>query len=88
MSKRWSDSTKRLVLAGVIIAFALTLYRFSAIIAPTLIAIILTYILNPVVKFIQTQTRLSRGWAVSILYLILVVLLSLVLAIFVPILIQ
>jgi predicted PurR-regulated permease PerM len=88
MSKRWSDSTKRLVLAGVIIAFALTLYRFSAIIAPTLIAIILTYILNPVVKFIQTETRLSRGWAVSILYLILVVLLSLVLAIFVPILVQ
>ena len=88
MSKRWSDSTKRLVLAGVVIAFALTLYRFSAIIAPILIAIILTYILNPVVKFIQTRTRLSRGWAVSILYLILIVLLSLVLAIFVPILVQ
>ena len=88
MSKKWSDSTKRLVLTGVIIVLALTLYRFRAIVAPIVIAIILAYILNPLVKFIQTRTRLSRGWAVSILYLFLVVLLSLVPAIFVPILVQ
>jgi len=88
MSKRWSASTKRLVLAGVVIALVLTLYRFSAMIVPIVIAIILAYILNPLVKFIQTRTRLSRAWAVSILYLILIVLLSLVPAIFVPILVQ
>lgn len=88
MPKRWSDSTKRLVLTGVVIALILTLYRFRAIIAPTVIAIILAYILNPLVKFIQARTRLSRAWAVSILYLILIVLLSLVPAIVVPILVQ
>jgi predicted PurR-regulated permease PerM len=88
MSKKWSDSTKRLVMIGVIIALILTLYRFRAIIAPTVIAIILAYILNPLVKFIQTRTGLSRAWAVSILYLILIILLSLVPAIFVPILVQ
>jgi predicted PurR-regulated permease PerM len=88
MSKKWSDSTKRLVLTGVVIALIITLYRFRAIIAPTVIAIILAYIFNPLVKFIQTRTRLSRAWAVSILYLVLIVLLSLVPAIFVPILVQ
>jgi predicted PurR-regulated permease PerM len=88
MSRKWSDSTKRLVMTGVIIALILTLYRFRAIIAPTVIAIILAYILNPLVKFIQTRTGLSRAWAVSILYLILIILLSLVPAIFVPILVQ
>jgi len=88
MSRKWSDSTKRLVFIGVILVLALTLYRFRAIVAPIVIAIILAYILNPLVKFIQTRTRLSRGWAVSILYLFLVVLLSLVPAIFVPILVQ
>ena len=88
MSKKWSDSTKRLVLTGVVIALTLTLYRFRAIIAPTVIAIILAYISNPLVKFIQARTRLSRAWAVSILYLALIVLLSLVPAIFVPILVQ
>jgi predicted PurR-regulated permease PerM len=88
MSKKWSDSTKRLVMTGVIIALILTLYRFRAIIPPTVIAIILAYILNPLVKFIQTKTGLSRAWAVSILYLILIILLSLVPAIFVPILVQ
>ncbi|MFB0535627.1 MAG: AI-2E family transporter [Anaerolineae bacterium] len=88
MSKRWSDSTKRLVLTGVVIALALTFYRFRAIIAPTVLAIILAYILNPLVRFIRTRTGLSRGWAVSILYLILIVLLSLFPAIFVPILVQ
>lgn len=88
MSKKWSDSTKRLVLSGVVIALLLTLYRFRAIIAPTVIAIILAYILNPLVKFVQARTRLSRAWAVSILYLVLIVLLSLVPAIFVPIIVQ
>ncbi len=88
MSRRWSSSTKRLVLTGVVIALILTLYRFRAIIAPTVIAIILAYILNPLVKFIQARTRLSRAWAVSILYLVLIVLLSLVPAIFVPIIVQ
>jgi predicted PurR-regulated permease PerM len=88
MSKRWSDSTKRLVLTGVVIALILTLYRFRTIIAPTVIAIILAYILNPLVRFIQARTRLSRTGAVSILYLILTALLSLVPAIFVPILVQ
>ena len=88
MSKKWSDSTKRLVMTGVIIALILTLYRFRAIIAPTVIAIILAYILNPLVKFIQARTGFSRAWAVSILYLVLIVLLSLVPAIFVPILVQ
>ena len=88
MSKRWSASTKRLVFTGVVIALALTLYRFRAIIAPTVIAVILAYILNPLVKFIQARTGLSRTWAVSILYLVLIVILSLVPAIFVPILVQ
>jgi predicted PurR-regulated permease PerM len=88
MSKRWSDSTKRLVLTGVVIALILTLYRFRTIIAPTVIAIILAYILNPLVRFIQARTRLSRTGAVSILYLVLTALLSLVPAIFVPILVQ
>jgi len=88
MSKRWSDSTKRLVLTGVVIALALTFYRFRAIIAPTVIAIILAYILNPLVRFMRARTGLSRGWAVSILYLMLIVLLSLFPAIFVPILVQ
>jgi predicted PurR-regulated permease PerM len=88
MSRRWSDSTKRLVLTGVVIVLILTLYRFRAIIAPTVIAVIMAYILNPLVKFIRARTGLSRTWAVSILYLILIVLLSLVPAIFVPILVQ
>jgi predicted PurR-regulated permease PerM len=88
VSKRWSDSTKRLVITGVVIALIWTLYRFRAIIAPTVIAVILAYILNPLVKFIQARTRLSHTWAVTILYLILIVLLSLVPAIFVPILVQ
>jgi predicted PurR-regulated permease PerM len=88
MSKRWSNSTKQLVLTGVVIALIITLYRFRTIVAPTVIAIILAYIINPLVKFIQTRTRLSRTWAVSVLYLVLVIILSLLPAIFVPILVQ
>ena len=88
MSRRWSDSTKWLVILGSLTVFAWILYRFSRIISPLAIAFILAYVLNPLVRFVTTKTKLSRTWAVVSVYLALIVILGLVLGFFVPNLIQ
>jgi predicted PurR-regulated permease PerM len=88
MSKHWSNSTKWLVTISSLVALVWVVYRFSQIISPLAIAVILAYVLNPPVKFLTTKAKLSRTLAVVSVYLALVVILSLVLVSFVPSLIQ
>jgi len=88
MSKRWSQSTKWLVIISSLAALVWIIARFSQIIAPLVIAVILAYVLNPPVRFLTTSTRLSRTLAVVSIYLALLVILSLALVAFVPSLIQ
>jgi len=88
MSKSWSQSTKWLVIISSLLALVWIVYRFSQIISPLVIAVILTYVLNPSVRFLTTRAKLSRTLAVISVYLALVVILSLVLVAFVPSLIQ
>lgn len=88
MSKNWSETTKWLVIISGLLALVWIVYRFSRIISPLTIAVILAYVLNPPVKFLAAKTRLSRTLAVVSVYLALVVLLSLALVSFVPSLIQ
>ena len=88
MSKRWSQSTKWLVIISSLAALVWIIARFSQIIAPLVIAVILAYVLNPPVKFLTTSARLSRTLAVVSIYLALLVILSLALVAFVPSLIQ
>jgi predicted PurR-regulated permease PerM len=88
MSKSWSESTKWLVIISSLVTLVWIVYRFSQIISPLAIAVILAYVLNPPVRFLTTRTRLSRTLAVASVYLALIVILSLVLVAFVPSLIQ
>jgi len=88
MSKRWGESTKRLVIISSLVALVLVAYRFSQTISPLAIAVILAYILNPPVKLLTTRAKLSRTLAVASVYLALIAILSLVLVSFVPSLIQ
>ncbi|MGQ9552796.1 MAG: AI-2E family transporter [Anaerolineae bacterium] len=72
MSKPWSDSTKRAVAIGLVLILLLLIYRFSAIIAPLVIAVIVAYILTPVVDALNQRTRIPRSlcvWLVDVLAL-------------------
>jgi len=88
MSRSWSDTTKWLVIVSSLLALVWIIARFSQIISPLVIAVILAYVLNPPVRFLTARTRLSRTLAVASVYLALVVVLSLVLVAFVPSLTQ
>jgi predicted PurR-regulated permease PerM len=88
MSKRWSNTTKWLVIISSLLALVWIVYRFSQIISPLAIAVILAYVLNPPVRFLTTRTRLPRTLVVASIYLALIVILSLAVVAFVPSLIQ
>ncbi len=88
MSKRWSETTKWLVIISSLLALVWIIARFSQIISPLAIAVILAYVLNPPVRFLTARTRLPRTLVVASIYLALIVILSLMLVAFVPSLIQ
>ncbi len=88
MSKKWSSTTKRSVIIGLVLTLALIVYRFSSIVPPLAISIIVAYILNPLVGFIAAKAKIPRTWAVAGIYLALMVVLGLAFAALVPNLIQ
>ncbi|MFL7792768.1 MAG: AI-2E family transporter [Anaerolineae bacterium] len=68
----WSPYTKRNVAFILLILMALIIYRFQAIISPLVIALLLAFILDPIVDFITDRLRLSRGLATTLVFLVLI----------------
>jgi predicted PurR-regulated permease PerM len=71
---RWNATIKVVVGVILFVLFALALYAFRALFVPLIIGLIMAYVLQPVVRLIQRATRLSRGLATGLLYLILLAL--------------
>lgn len=87
MSKPWSPQAKRLIATGAIIFGALVLYRVRSVVAPLALAMLLAYILNPLVGFLR-KAKISRTGATIIVYLLLISALVAIPSILVPPLIQ
>jgi predicted PurR-regulated permease PerM len=56
-----------------LVLLALVIYRFRVVIPPLVIAFLLAFILDPIVDFLNTSLRLSRGLATTLVFLILIV---------------
>lgn len=87
MSKPWSPQAKRLIAAGAMIFWGLVLYRVRSVVAPLALAVLLAYILNPLVGLLR-KAKLSRTGATIIVYLLLIFALVAIPSIVVPPLIQ
>ncbi len=87
MSKPWSPQAKRLIAAGIIILGGLVLYRVRSVLAPLALAMLLAYILNPLVGLLR-KAKLSRTGATIIVYLLLIFALVAFTSILVPPLVQ
>jgi predicted PurR-regulated permease PerM len=74
-SPRWGPFTKFLVALILVVVAGAVLVRFQRMIAPLVLAVMLTYLLRPVVALLVARTRLSWHAAVAILYLLVIVLL-------------
>lgn len=84
MSTRWSTATKFWVLTAGTLLAALTLYRLRDLASLVGLALILAYIINPLVNRIHHYTPLGRTGATMVVYLGLLALLLTGPAIFVP----
>lgn len=87
MSKPWSPQAKRLIAAGAMIFWGLVLYRVRSVVAPLALAVLLAYVLNPIVGLLR-KAKLSRTGATIIVYLLLIFALVAIPSIVVPPLIQ
>jgi predicted PurR-regulated permease PerM len=82
----WPYATK-LTISLLLLAFSIYLFtRFREIIPPIVIAIIIAYILNPIVNFIQSRTRMPRVLAVLFTYIILIAFIIAIPVVIIPIL--
>ncbi len=71
-SPLWSANNKRLVLMVLLLLLALALYRFRLLLLPLSMAMILAYLIDPLVNQLTNRTPLSRNLSIGIIYLLLV----------------
>ena len=88
MRPRWSRTAKIIVVVSILVVGAYLLYRFSLIIPPLVITILLAYIISPLADLVVERLRLPRPLAVAVIYLLLIAVLVAAPLLFVPELIQ
>jgi predicted PurR-regulated permease PerM len=72
-SPYWSASTKLVVGLTMVAIAAGLVVRFKNIVGPLIMAIILAYLMHPLVQWVADRTRLKWRGAVNLIYLLLVV---------------
>ncbi len=71
---RWDRQTKGTVAVLLLVIVALMLYQFRIIFRPLVLAVLLAFILNPVVDFLAERVGMHRGIASALIYFLLVLL--------------
>jgi predicted PurR-regulated permease PerM len=74
-SPRWSSTTKLLIGLVIVGMAAFLLYRFSNLVTPLLMIVVLVYLLHPITAMISRGLKLSWKAAVNILFLTVVLIL-------------
>ncbi|MFQ5398899.1 MAG: AI-2E family transporter [Anaerolineae bacterium] len=71
-SPPWSPNSKRIVWAFLAAMLLLGIYRMRGLLLPLIMALVVSYLVEPVVKLITRRTPLSRNIAIVLVYLIIV----------------
>ncbi|MFZ0544150.1 MAG: AI-2E family transporter [Candidatus Promineifilaceae bacterium] len=74
-SPRWRTSTKRLAITTLLVLTLLGIYAIRTLLIPIIMAMVLAYVVLPIVEFIHTHTRLNRTMAIALVYLVIVAIL-------------
>jgi predicted PurR-regulated permease PerM len=69
-SPPWSRTIKIIVAVATLLFFVLLAWRFQTLIGMLVLAIMLAYILNPLITFIDHKMGLRRGPVIAIVYLL------------------
>ena len=86
--KKWTPETKRFVFIVCFVLIGLAIWRFSILLAPLFVAVIIAYLLNPLVIWLTQRTRLSRDLSAAVVYVIFLVVLFLIPFIGTPLIVQ
>jgi predicted PurR-regulated permease PerM/phosphoglycolate phosphatase-like HAD superfamily hydrolase len=87
-SSRWSNTTKIIVVAILILLLIAVLIAFRAMIAPTVVGCLLAFVLSHPVNWLQRRTGWGRSLAIVLVFLATLLLLMVMPVIFVPRLIE
>ncbi len=83
---RWSAQTKWTV-SMLLLAFTIyVVFRFSEVIPPLVLAVVLAYVISPLVGWVERRLHLGRGWAAALVYLAFVAVTASLFAVLVPML--
>ena len=77
----WSTNTKIIVTIGSLILLVAIAIRFTNVIRIITLAAIIAYLMNPIIAFVHKRTKVGRGAAVAIVYVLLVVVVATAVAI-------
>ncbi len=83
-SRRWSNVTKIIVVATLVVLGISIMVTFRAMIAPTVVAFLLAFILSYPVNWLQRNTGWARGAIVAVIYVALLALLILTPVLVIP----
>lgn len=75
-SPRWQRSTKYLVASVILVLLLATLFFLRSLISPILVAVIMTYLFQPISCFFNTKLNISWKASVIILYVLLILLIA------------
>ena len=68
----WPLALKLFVSACLLVLAVFLAWRFSITLTPVILAAILAYVLSPIVGWLEARTRMRRGWATVVVYLVLI----------------
>jgi predicted PurR-regulated permease PerM len=74
-SPRWKTSTKRLTVTTLRVLSLLAIYSIRGLLIPIIMAMVLAYLILPLVDFLRRRTRLNRTMAIALVYLVIVAIL-------------
>jgi predicted PurR-regulated permease PerM len=87
-SIQWSPTTKLLVSAVILGLIAFFFARFGEVIPPLIVAMVLAFILTPIVNRIEKGLRIKRVFSTLIVYILLLGVASLIPILIVPVLVD
>ncbi len=81
---KWSNQTRLIVTLVLLVIGAYLLFRFSSIIKPLILAIVLAFVLSPLVNRLQTVLKFPRVVIILLVYLALALIVGLALWLILP----
>jgi predicted PurR-regulated permease PerM len=85
---RWSIETRRWVILALIIGAVWLVYQELEILPPIILALLLAYLLNPLVTYLYRRQRIPRFFAVVLIYLALILVLIGAVSLLTPVLVR